>query len=276
MAPKKTAALFLLMTAAVTKPTLAAIQTENAQDFSFPCGIANLEDVDPKKPSLAADFSSRSMELRQMNMTTADQEWQKQFDGDKKDVGWAAKQAAFASDAVRKNWAGQWDDWVDDNHRAYKEGEGKKWHQNNPTPADDWAKAAAHTAINATLSEVIEAVSGYTEAKTAATTTKPQEAKQAILEALYGPGATANTKIGAFTTPTGTTYGAKCAANGGTSLWNDMLCLCGRSDNSASDECGIAGVTINFGGDTATNIQALKAKCPSAKPETTTAATIRR
>nr|APD73660.1 variant surface glycoprotein 1125.1458 [Trypanosoma brucei] len=274
MAPEKIATLLLLIEAAITKQTLAAIQTENAQDFSFLCGIANLKAVEPKKPSVAADFMAKLKELRQMNVKTADQNWQKQFDGKKQTLKWRAKKAEYKRDDVRKHWAGQWVNWIDDHHRAYKEDEGKKWHQKNPTPADDWAKAPNHAAINTTLYEAIQVVSDYKSAKTEATTTKPATPKQAILEALYGRGAAATAKIGTFTTPSGENHATKCAANGGKSLSNDMLCICGLEAGGASDECGISGVTISFEGSTASSIQALKDKCPKAKPPSPTPTTI--
>nr|APD75591.1 variant surface glycoprotein 1125.5522 [Trypanosoma brucei] len=252
--------IFLALSIKFTLRANSAMVAANAEDLAFLCEIAALDGAPAQIPHVNDDFAGNVKELKAMNLSTAEEAWQAMFSASGKPRDWEQTKAAFKGKPFEGDWQKKWPKWLEDFQLQQSSEGNKKWLQANPPPPPGQAREAAHAIINDTLSEIAADEITYIDEKTKATETLPNAAKLKVLEALYGQGASKTKKAGANTVKGNAGYPTTCVANGGTSLLNDMMCICGLAANSASTECSKL-ITITFGATPTTSIKNLKAVC---------------
>nr|APD74349.1 variant surface glycoprotein 1125.2945 [Trypanosoma brucei] len=209
-----------------------------------------------------------------MNMSTADDQWRALFKGEPATKTWDSVKTRYEDKPFMEDWGAKWADWVTTAYEISKEEHGKSLLAANAPPTTPWAKQAAHATINETLTELEKLQKQLAQAKTNAKETLPTQARHKISEALYGDTVT-NNKAEAGKTTADNTYATSCVANGGKSLWGDILCLCGVKDGSAAADCAQTKLTIAWSTNPLAAIQTVKAACPTAKSAKLTPSLIR-
>nr|CAJ16282.1 variant surface glycoprotein (VSG), putative [Trypanosoma brucei brucei TREU927] len=252
----------------------AAMETANAEDLAFLCEIAALDGAQAQIPQVSDDLTASLKALKAMNLSTADSTWQSMFSDNGKPRAWEKAKAQFKGAAFENDWEKQWPNWLEAYTLQQSSSGTSKWLQQNPPPPPGYARDTAHAFINATLTEIEADEITYNDQKKQATETLPNAAKLKVLEALYGEGATEEKKAGAHTVTGNGKYASTCVTNGGKSVFNDMMCICGLQDNSASNECGKS-ITITFGTTPTDSIQNLKDACGDTQKTPITAAQLR-
>nr|APD74121.1 variant surface glycoprotein 1125.2657 [Trypanosoma brucei] len=223
---------------------------------------------------LPDELTDRQKALQRMNMSTADEQWISLLKGDPATNTWDSVKTKYEDKPFKEGWSKKWTDWVTTAYETTKKEHDKSWITENQPPKHPWAKQAAHTTINDTLTELEKLQKQLTEAKTKAIETLPTQARKKISETLYGSTVTNNQPTGGKTT-TDTGYATSRAASGGTSVWGDILCLCGLAGGTATADCIQSQLTIAWGTNPLTAIQAVKAACPTAKTAKLTPGLIR-
>nr|APD74543.1 variant surface glycoprotein 1125.3201 [Trypanosoma brucei] len=209
--------------------------------------LLSLETMTPPEPTETHDFTKDITEIRQINMTKAPQEWQVLFAGGKTANNWKIRGGQDKAEPMKTHWQSTFDDWVADLERSTKKQPDKTWIELNPPPAGIWKRLKSHKIINRTLQYLIEANKQFLALQEAVKTTKLQEAREFLSEALYGSGAQDGKPTKAKTINGAGGYAKECAANGGKSILGDLMCVCGSITNGGTEDC--TGATINLAGD---------------------------
>nr|AGH60801.1 variant surface glycoprotein 1895 [Trypanosoma brucei] len=228
----------------------SAFSEANAADLHLLCAAFRLGGVDMQLPDIKELEQADIDELRTMNMSTADPSWQELFKGDPNKDTWQARKDAIKKEPFLTHWDQSFPQWQQDYQRAIKTSKGKTWIAEHKALSNEWHRQLAAHTINATLEQILSLQTTYDRIKTAVTTTKAQEVKSLICEALYGAGQTDCTPKATVTTAHDTTWASGCATAGGKSIVGDMLCLCCKDNGGNTADCA----SDNIACDWASNI----------------------
>nr|APD72747.1 variant surface glycoprotein 1125.1298 [Trypanosoma brucei] len=249
----------------------AAFSEANAADLHLLCAAFRLGGVDIQLPDIKELDQADIDELRTMNMSTADPSWQELFKGDPNKDTWQARKNAIKKEPFLTHWDQSFPQWQQDYQQAIKTSNGKIWIAEHKAPSHEWQRQLAAHTINATLEQISSLQTTYDRIKTAVTTTKAQEVKSLICEALYGDGQTDCTPKATVTTAHDTTWATGCATAGGKSIVGDMLCLCCASSGSSTQDCDNSNIACGWSSSITAQAATVTAKCPSQKPAKLTA-----
>nr|APD74029.1 variant surface glycoprotein 1125.2540 [Trypanosoma brucei] len=224
--------------------------------------FAALEDTTPKAAEIEEVPDAEIQDIRTMNMSAAAADWQKLFAANGKDLKWADVSKGATAEPYQTHWASTFDGWVADRKRLDETKGGQKWLDLNPPPKTQKGREAATEKLNKTLDSILKLKASYDRARTEVMTTFPAQAKSKVLQALYGEGATEAKLTTDKTIAHASTYASACGANGGLSVYGDIMCICGDTSSANSAVC--TNTNINLKWDSAvddTSIAAAKAKC---------------
>nr|APD73028.1 variant surface glycoprotein 1125.182 [Trypanosoma brucei] len=266
----------LLLFVASQQKTIAAVQTENGADFQLLCAVVALASAEPE-PAGVSDLSDDKIQhVRALIMTTADDKWQEVFKGGSAANKWQTRQKKSGPEPFESHWAATYDAWVKDKEKVDSGSGATSWLAQNPRPMTTEGQKAAAEKINATLNRKLSLQSTLRSKITEAKETKPNEAKAAVLQAVYGTGVNAakfdNDKSIANTG----TWDSGCGKHCGKSVIGDIMCICGTSGQSA-DQCNSAGITFKWNSNNDDTVAAaIKTKCGKATAAKYTAAALHR
>nr|APD74964.1 variant surface glycoprotein 1125.4752 [Trypanosoma brucei] len=260
-----------LLLAAQASRVEAAFQANAAADLQLLCSFIALESAEPKKVTLPGELDMEIQEVRTMNMTTAEPEWQAIFDPKDGQNTWEKTKSDAKSEPYRNHWADTYDKWVADRAPAQDMKGNKKWIEKNTPPSTESGRQAAHELINASLTEIQRLKLEYDEQKKAAAA-HAATAKTKIMEMLYGQEKASATPVAAKTLKAATGYAADCGANGGYSVYGDALCICGEAASNTPATCNSPNLAITWQTDIkTTQLSIIKGKCPTKPGATYTA-----
>nr|AGH60973.1 variant surface glycoprotein 401 [Trypanosoma brucei] len=259
--------VFLLFIAA-PETTIAAVQKENGGDFQLLCAVVALASAEPDAAGVPDISDDKLQHVRALNMSTADEKWQEVFKGGSAANKWETRQKKSGPEPFQSHWATTYDGWVKDKEKVDSGSGTTSWLAQNPTPITAEGKRAASEKINATLNRILSLQTTLKSKITEAKETKPNEAKTAVLQAVYGTGVSDNKFDQTKSIASASTWSSGCANNGGKSAIGDIMCICGTSGDSA-DQCNAPGISFKWDGsndDTvATEIKNKCGKAPTAK-----------
>nr|APD72733.1 variant surface glycoprotein 1125.1180 [Trypanosoma brucei] len=246
----------------------AAFQADAAADLQLLCSFIALEAAEPHKVALPGELEQEIQEVRTMNMSTADPEWQAIFERKDGQDTWEKAKGDTKSEPYRCHWEDTYDKWVADRAQAQVMKGNKKWIEKNPPPSTESGRQAAHELINSSLTEIQRLKLEYDEQKKAAEA-HAATAKTKIMEMLYGQEKASATPVTAKTLKATSSYGEGCGINGGYSVYGDALCICGESASDSAQECDNSNLDITWQTDIkTTQLSIIKGKCPT-KPGAT-------
>ncbi|AAZ11134.1 variant surface glycoprotein (VSG), putative [Trypanosoma brucei brucei TREU927] len=261
-----------LIALALTSPALASFQADNAADLQLLCTAIALDGAEPTKLTTADSAETTIKHARALNMSAADETWQEIFVGGKSKNSWEAKKQKVTGEPFKSHWEADYDKWVEDKETVDSGTGQSKWLTLNPRPASAPALQAAAEKINSTLRQLLKQQAALETATTEATETYPNEAKDELIQALYGTGVTQPKFTDGKTIKHAATYANGCAKNAGLSIYGDVMCICGTQSADTSDQCADPVIAIKWsGGNDQSVISQLKAKCKTLKPAEYTA-----
>nr|AGQ50184.1 variant surface glycoprotein [Trypanosoma brucei] len=266
-------AIFLAQLA--TLKTHGAFQAECAADFQLLCMFAALEDTTPKAAEIEEVPDAEIQDIRTMNMSAAAADWQKLFAANGKDLKWADVSKGATAEPYQTHWSSTFDGWVADRKRLDETKGGQKWLDLNPPPKTQKGREAAAEKLNKTLDSILKLKASYDRARTEVMTTFPAQAKSKVLQALYGEGATEAKLTTDKTIAHASTYASACGANGGLSVYGDIMCICGDTSSANSAVCTNTNINLKWNSAVDdSSIAAAKAKCTTKAKTEYTAATL--
>ncbi|SCU73099.1 Trypanosomal VSG domain/Trypanosome variant surface glycoprotein C-terminal domain containing protein, putative [Trypanosoma equiperdum] len=187
----------------------------------------------------------------------------------------AKKKAQYDPKDDKTDWKTKWDHWVQVLANLTAKHQGFSWKDKNPPPTGNWARKHAHTKINSTLAVVASKISEYNTDYNTGIAARIAKARAKITEAIYGAGAQHGKPTAQHTLGSPDTYATACHDKAGTSVINDMLCICCHAATGTTNECGTGITNCNWRQTPLTKLNDIKAKCMQGTPKTISSSTLR-
>nr|AGH59986.1 variant surface glycoprotein 1044 [Trypanosoma brucei]APD73324.1 variant surface glycoprotein 1125.1052 [Trypanosoma brucei] len=245
----------------------------NAKEHGVMCHIQVLAASQAPAIKIEPDKGNTLQMLEELNLSTSDYKWKAIFNTALEEP--AGEQMPKEHDASphAEQWRKAWKSWWTAAKSASKNKLGTKEHGKYKGIQDEYQRQAAHAVIEQATTQAQALQAEYNIAKTQATKTLPQQIQSELNAALYGGIGTVKA-VDTTNTLRGTGgWTTTCsAANAGTSIAGDFLCLCNGAD-SGDGNCPGGYTQADWSGgvsQTATKWAALTATCPTQeKPEIT-------
>nr|AGH61287.1 variant surface glycoprotein 3340 [Trypanosoma brucei] len=244
MTPKATVAVTALLALALTaKKGKAAIPAgANEQEFSALCAIVDLSrsDITIKQfPDQAAALAGAVLAL---NMSLADDTWQKRFSKDGAKKEWIKELPAGTTDPG--DWKKSWPKWADAAQKLGAEGSTLEIKNSGFETLKPVEKAQAKVSVAQIAAEAQFLTQQIADKEAVGKKHTPATIKAALNEAIYGINATETPKFepnknyeGENTQPRATICVGLGSGKKTNTLAGAIYCICGQDDSNAEKVC---------------------------------------
>nr|ARB50986.1 variant surface glycoprotein [Trypanosoma brucei] len=113
------AVLLKTLVATVTRAH-AALTREKIEDLQLLCDVFRLKDVDPQIPDIPDLNNTEITNIKAMNMTAADDKWQKLFAGDPQTDNLERRKQTTKKEPFQTHWEHNFRNWQEIYQQAYK------------------------------------------------------------------------------------------------------------------------------------------------------------